>query len=121
MNVLNSSIVGLTIDESLRTDASDLTFITSNTSTSNCNCVGLGIIRAIDPLLKIFYILTPVSKTLLEKVNVLMHGDIPIPITMLLQGYPGYTVPYTTVMETEGQGASHMKTKHLGRKKYINR
>ena len=120
MNVLNAAIVGLAIDSSIKRDASDITFIQSSTSTPNHHCVGLGIIRAIDAASKTFYILTPVDAQTLKNVNIILHGSIEIPTILLSHGFSKIAVPYTTFMEAEGQGASFMKTKHLGRKRFAS-
>lgn len=47
-------------------------------------CVGLGIVRSIDVKKNLLYVLTPVSVSKLEKVDILLQGFVQIP-TVLLQ------------------------------------
>ncbi|GJW75342.1 polynucleotide 5'-hydroxyl-kinase NOL9 [Tanacetum coccineum] len=75
---LNATIVGLAVDSE---GAGDLP-----------RCVGLGIVRGIDTLRKVLYIITPVSPSVLEDVDVLLQGFIQIP-TCLLQ-VQGCVSPY---------------------------
>ncbi|PWA71590.1 Pre-mRNA cleavage complex II Clp1 [Artemisia annua] len=75
---LNATIVGLAVDSEV---AGDLP-----------RCVGLGIVRGIDTLRKVLYIITPVSPSALEDVDVLLQGFIQIP-TCLLQ-VQGCVSPY---------------------------
>ncbi|CAK9141415.1 unnamed protein product [Ilex paraguariensis] len=55
-------------------------------------CVGLGIVRGIDTLRHLLYVITPVPQNILEKVNLLLQGFIQIP-TCLLQ-VQGCISPY---------------------------
>ena len=56
---------------------------------NNCDktfsIISLGIIRNIDPVNKLFYILTPVPRDKLERVNLLQKGSLEIPTCLLLQ------------------------------------
>ncbi|KAK1564430.1 hypothetical protein Q3G72_003078 [Acer saccharum] len=83
---LNATIVGLAIS--------------SNSSENLPWCVGLGIVRGIDTLKNLLYVITPVSPSILEKVNVFLQGFIQIP-TNLLQ-VQGCISPYmsTNVLPT---------------------
>ncbi|XP_031261517.1 polynucleotide 5'-hydroxyl-kinase NOL9 [Pistacia vera] len=58
-------------------------------------CVGLGIVRGIDTLKGLLYVITPVPPSILEKVDLFLQGFIQIP-TCLLQ-VQGCTSPYISV------------------------
>ncbi|KAI7755958.1 hypothetical protein M8C21_025008 [Ambrosia artemisiifolia] len=75
---LNASIVGLAVN--------------SEGSEDPPRCVGLGIVRGIDTLRRVLYIITPVPLNVLEDVDVLLQGFIQIP-TCLLQ-VQGCVSPY---------------------------
>nr|XP_043636693.1 polynucleotide 5'-hydroxyl-kinase NOL9 [Erigeron canadensis]XP_043636694.1 polynucleotide 5'-hydroxyl-kinase NOL9 [Erigeron canadensis] len=75
---LNGTIVGLAVD--------------SEGSEHLPHCVGLGIVRGIDSLRRVLYIITPVPLNVLEDVDVLLQGFIQIP-TCLLQ-VQGCVSPY---------------------------
>ncbi|KAK9068658.1 hypothetical protein SSX86_012773 [Deinandra increscens subsp. villosa] len=75
---LNASIVGLAVD--------------SEGSGHLPRCVGLGIVRGIDTLRQVLYIITPVPQNVLEDVDLLLQGFIQIP-TCLLQVH-GCVSPY---------------------------
>ncbi|XP_015069994.1 polynucleotide 5'-hydroxyl-kinase NOL9 [Solanum pennellii] len=72
---LNATIVGLAVD-----------------SENFPDCMGLGIVRAIDTLKHVLYVLTPVPKSSLQKVDLLLQGFVEIP-TCLLQ-VQGCISPY---------------------------
>ncbi|KAG9443652.1 hypothetical protein H6P81_014992 [Aristolochia fimbriata] len=85
---LNATIVGLAVDRR-----------TSQESDGHAPwCVGLGIIRGVDMLKGLLYVITPVPLSLLDKVDLLLQGYIEIP-TCLLQ-VRGCVSPYmaTNVM-----------------------
>ncbi|XP_009631975.1 polynucleotide 5'-hydroxyl-kinase NOL9 isoform X1 [Nicotiana tabacum] len=75
---LNATIVGLAVD--------------SEYSESFPDCMGLGIVRAIDTLKHVLYVITPVPKSSMQKVDLLLQGFIQIP-TCLLQ-VQGCISPY---------------------------
>ncbi|KAF7806137.1 polynucleotide 5'-hydroxyl-kinase NOL9 [Senna tora] len=75
---LNASIVGLAID--------------SEESKKLPWCIGLGIVRGIDTFKGVFFVITPVPQSSLEKVNLFLRGYIQIP-TCLLQ-VQGFLSPY---------------------------
>ncbi|XP_023768224.1 polynucleotide 5'-hydroxyl-kinase NOL9 [Lactuca sativa] len=75
---LNASIVGLAVS---RQGSGNLP-----------QCVGLGIVRGVDTLRRVVYIITPVPQHLLEDVDLLLQGFIQIP-TCLLQ-VQGCVSPY---------------------------
>ncbi|KAL1531788.1 polynucleotide 5'-hydroxyl-kinase NOL9-like [Salvia divinorum] len=65
---LNASIVGLAI---------------SSVSKQLPQCVGLGIVRAIDTFKGLLYVITPVPPQILEDVDLLLQGFIQIPTSLL--------------------------------------
>ncbi|GAY38961.1 hypothetical protein CUMW_040710 [Citrus unshiu] len=75
---LNATIVGLAIS--------------SDASENLPHCVGLGIVRGIDTLKGLLYVITPVPPGILEKVDLFLLGFIQIP-TCLLQ-VQGCMSPY---------------------------
>ncbi|XP_071737475.1 polynucleotide 5'-hydroxyl-kinase NOL9 [Rutidosis leptorrhynchoides] len=75
---LNATIVGLAVD--------------SEGYGNLPRCVGLGIVRAVDTLKRVLYIITPVPQNVLEDVDLLLQGFIQIP-TCLLQ-VQGCISPY---------------------------
>ncbi|KAE8670783.1 Polynucleotide 5'-hydroxyl-kinase NOL9 [Hibiscus syriacus] len=77
---LNATIVGLAVSSE---ESEDLPW-----------CVGLGIVRGIDTLKGVLYVITPVLPSTLEKVNLFLQGFIQIP-TCLLQ-VTGCRSPYVT-------------------------
>ncbi|KAI3943925.1 hypothetical protein MKW92_025848 [Papaver armeniacum] len=79
---LNGSIVGLAVSSAKSSDSEHETPW----------CVGLGIVRGIDVSKGIFYVLTPVPLSILEKVDLFLQGLLQIP-TRLLQ-VPGCLSPY---------------------------
>jgi polynucleotide 5'-hydroxyl-kinase GRC3/NOL9 len=66
---LNATIVGLAVKS---TESEDLP-----------KCVGLGIVRAIDSLKEVLYVITPVPHSVLENVDLLLQGFIQIPSCLL--------------------------------------
>ncbi|KZV26532.1 hypothetical protein F511_18884 [Dorcoceras hygrometricum] len=75
---LNATIVGLAISSSVNEQLPQ--------------CVGLGIVRAVDPSKDMLYILTPVPQQTMDDVDLLLQGFIQIPICFLK--VPGYISPY---------------------------
>lgn len=75
---LNATVVGLAV--------------TTEGSESFPHCVGLGIVRGIDTIKGVLYVITPVPQNLLEKVDLLLQGYIQIP-SCLLQ-VQGCVAPY---------------------------
>ncbi|XP_033123660.1 polynucleotide 5'-hydroxyl-kinase NOL9-like [Anneissia japonica] len=95
---LNASIVGLcTLDSqqvAMATEDEEGYSLRILSSSPICECIGIGVIRGIDPVNEVFYILTPVAEQQLHNVNLLMGGTIPVPKQLLEQGQ-GDDVPYT--------------------------
>lgn len=81
---------------------------------STTTCYGLGIIRSIDPKQHRIYILTSLSKKMLQHVNSIVKGDLELPIDCMLDdrrsarygiaGVPWRKVPYLTEDTVQGMG-----------------
>ncbi|XP_041997864.1 polynucleotide 5'-hydroxyl-kinase NOL9-like [Salvia splendens] len=82
---LNATIVGMAI---------------SSVSEQLPQCVGLGIVRAVDTFKGVLYVITPVPPHILEDVDLLLQGFIQIPISLLQ--VQGCISPYlsTNVLST---------------------
>lgn len=83
---INASVVGLaesSSDQIYRREQCDNSpfFFANNPITE---CIGLGIIRNIDPLKRVLYVLTPLSLDALQRVNTLLKGNLEIPAALLL-------------------------------------
>ncbi|KAI8611895.1 Pre-mRNA cleavage complex II protein Clp1-domain-containing protein [Chytriomyces sp. MP71] len=116
---LNGSLVGLiedtvayisTKEDDLEIDCKDLRIIPSDLQIppQHQHCVGLGIVRGIDPVSRIFYVVTPVPADQLERVNLIVRGfGMEYPASMLTDGFENVrtTVPYATYTAAEGIGA----------------
>lgn len=75
---MNATIVGLAIS--------------SDVTEQLPQCVGLGLVRAIDPSKGMLYIITPVPQQTLEDVDLLLQGFIQIPTCFLK--VPVFTVSF---------------------------
>lgn len=91
MFLLNGAIIGLCKDNnSYLISKKEKKFIINNnlpiflSKNPVCECLGLGIIKHIDPINKLFYILTPISTFLLPYVNTFLIGDLNLPSSLLL-------------------------------------
>lgn len=81
-------------------------------------CVGFGIVRAIDQRSQTFYILTPVSFGVLQKVNLLLRAPMDLPASILADGESDTSkLPYTTLLFSDGVGAATSRNRHIQRKK----
>ncbi|KAJ3066261.1 Polynucleotide 5'-hydroxyl-kinase nol9, partial [Rhizoclosmatium hyalinum] len=86
------------------------------------NCVGLGIVRGIDPVSKLFYIVTPLHIDQIVNVNLILRGaGVEYPVSMMLDGFENVrtTVPYVTYTVAEGIGGMARKIRtNLQRRKH---
>jgi polynucleotide 5'-hydroxyl-kinase GRC3/NOL9 len=82
---LNGSVVGL-----CRRQSGDST----NSENHLLSCVGLGLIRAIDHVRQLFFIITPVAPEQLASVNVLSRGIISVPLEFYFRGVRSEGFPY---------------------------
>jgi hypothetical protein len=108
---LNGMIVGLCVsDEQLHTCRlpNELMIVPSSAQT-NANCIGLGLIRSIDPDSRSFYIISPVTRDL-DKVNLIIRGPMEIPSVFMEEG------AYTTFLFSFGAGAYKHRNRHIQRR-----
>jgi hypothetical protein len=82
---LNGSVVGL-----CRRESGDST----NSENHLLSCVGLGLIRAIDHVRQLFFVITPVAPEQLASVNVLSRGIISVPLEFYFRGVRSEGFPY---------------------------
>nr|XP_006820500.1 PREDICTED: polynucleotide 5'-hydroxyl-kinase NOL9-like [Saccoglossus kowalevskii] len=95
MYALNASVVALcTADKSQMVHKNDTNVPSFFEFTPISRCVGLGVIRGIDPKRKLFYMLTPVSSVELGHVTTFLKGDMTLPNDVLLQESYDTDVPY---------------------------
>ena len=76
------------------------------------DCVGLGIIRSIDPSTGHLYIITPVPLERLRLVNLIVRGETSLPPSLLFDPSAVVTTPYATFSELSGRigaGSAAMK------------
>ncbi|ORX49701.1 hypothetical protein BCR36DRAFT_353398 [Piromyces finnis] len=88
---------------------------------SRQQCVGIGIIRSIDPSSGKFYIITPVSQDALSRVNLIIRGaNYDLPSCIYMSGFETSKdeLPYCTFTLAEGIGSVEKRIRHtLQRKK----
>ncbi|KAH6589427.1 hypothetical protein BASA61_005616 [Batrachochytrium salamandrivorans] len=83
-------------------------------------CVGLGIIRSIDPQLGQFYVVSPVPSHVLSSVNLIVRSPgLELPMCLIINGYENTRthLPYTTYTPAEGVGAVFRRNRHLQRRR----
>ncbi|EDO26402.1 predicted protein, partial [Nematostella vectensis] len=75
---LNASIVGLAVSSSTKAsgDLEQSEVKVLHKAPHSLECLGLGIVRNVDPVNKLFYILTPVPLDVLKRVNILLKGNL---------------------------------------------
>lgn len=71
------------------------------------HCLGLGIVRSIDPQRGLLFVLTPVDAGRLKRVTTLVRGNIHVPTTML-----GDAGPYLVLDSETGGGAREMRSRN---------
>ncbi|KAL7540375.1 hypothetical protein ACHAXR_010053 [Thalassiosira sp. AJA248-18] len=118
LDSLNGSIVGLCS----KPDAYDVPLSSCNAGTGVpiLNCVGLGIIRSIDHIRRIFFVLTPVHPRLLENVTSFVGGNINLPLECVYRGVHSDSFPFLSfghTLTTASLGAEMMKSRNHSRGK----
>ena len=75
-------------------------------------CLGLGLVRAVDPAAKVLYVLTDVGAEELERVGALWVGRLQLPAALLQNGE--YHSPYLCrhAISAEGSGAAQIKARN---------
>jgi hypothetical protein len=84
LHALNGCVVGL-----CRRQSGDCT-----SENHLLSCVGLGLIRAIDRVRQLFFVITPVAPEQLVSVNVLSRGMISLPLEFYFRGVRSEGFPY---------------------------
>lgn len=80
-------------------------------------CIGLGIVRNIDPGRKLLYVLTPLTLDRLQQVNALLKGNIEIPAAIMLSTKQA-TAPYVSSefsFDVRGAGSRKVRPNLLRR------
>ncbi|XP_051947607.1 polynucleotide 5'-hydroxyl-kinase NOL9-like [Xyrauchen texanus] len=77
-----------------------------------CQCVGLGVLRGVDMARGLYFLITPVSPSILRHVNCLLLGEITLPKALLtMQLGAEVELPYITTdysFEVTGAGKLHV-------------
>jgi polynucleotide 5'-hydroxyl-kinase GRC3/NOL9 len=84
-------------------------------------CLGLAVVRAVDPVRQVLYVLTPVLPDVLQRCTTLCRGALELPSEMLLHGAGAGSLPYITLSfsSTSVKGAKNRSTRsNLNRKKF---
>ena len=104
---MNGSIVGLCYKSDSQSS------VLREDSISLNRCVGLGIIRSIDAINRIFYILSPVPREQLSGVNLLVKGRLHVPLECIYQGPYSQFFPYQTCDgHPSGTGSARLKSRN---------
>lgn len=90
------------------------------------HCLGLAIVRAIDPSEHALFMLTPEVRSTLNQVSGLVKGNIDMPVSCMLDHTQGQRtgiarvplrqVPYMTRDAIEGAGGSAMKIRRINKR-----
>mmetsp|Transcript_17186 Transcript_17186/g.37087 ORF Transcript_17186/g.37087 Transcript_17186/m.37087 type:complete len:979 (-) Transcript_17186:27-2963(-) len=125
LECLNGAIVGLCCSDDRREEDA------VSGPLSNCNndgagvpvldCVGLGIIRSIDHLRQVFFVLTPVHPRLLANVTSFVGGHVGLPLECVYRGVHSDSFPYLSCSGARhgvaaSLGAEVMKSRNHSRK-----
>ncbi|XP_063063938.1 polynucleotide 5'-hydroxyl-kinase NOL9 [Engraulis encrasicolus] len=106
----NASLVGLCcLDEKVAGGRGGPVLLSQ---TPICSCVGLGVLRGVDMIRGLYFLVTPVPPALLSRVNCLLLGEISLPkALMTTQGGVDGDLPYVTTdysFELTGAGKVHV-------------
>lgn len=130
LRAINGSLVGLIVSGiKINNRTNDVNFnndryitppnVISNMSirlgaTRPSPCVGLGIVRSIDPSNGRIYILTPIPLHVLKDVDLLLMGDIGTPVELIHDGscQKALQIPYLTVDSIKSTNAAVMKSRN---------
>ncbi|XP_076340828.1 polynucleotide 5'-hydroxyl-kinase NOL9 [Tachypleus tridentatus] len=92
---LNGSLVALCqVDSSQMKQPEDPSFPKLLPKTLVNECFGFGVVRAIDPVNKTFFIITPEPLSRLQKVNALLRGSVNLPEQILKEQECSVALPY---------------------------
>jgi len=119
LQALNSTVVGLCVAEDDLPGGETREDGLRVLAEAPCKeCLGLGLVRAIDAEAGIIFILTPIPPAVLQRVNLLVKGRMETP-TVLLGDDAALVVPYLAadvLSNNKGGGAKHARKNILRRK-----
>ncbi|XP_035230550.1 polynucleotide 5'-hydroxyl-kinase NOL9-like [Stegodyphus dumicola] len=97
LEALNGSIVALcNVDESLILESDIPGFQKTLKNEPENDCLGFGVVRAVDETNHLLFIITPLPLKELKNVNAIMKGNILLPQEVLLEQHIDYTaMPFT--------------------------
>eukprot|EP00850_Spirogloea_muscicola_P018399 SM000168S02598 [mRNA] locus=s168:116210:119879:+ [translate_table: standard] len=103
--ILNGSLVGLGV-------LAGTTMIDVSVETAMHTCLGIGLVRAVDPGRGELLIVTPLPLAELQRVDVLLHGRIEMPLALLHS--KEYQSPYLrhNSIAAEGTGSAATKSRN---------
>ncbi|KAJ1620061.1 hypothetical protein T492DRAFT_401103 [Pavlovales sp. CCMP2436] len=77
------------------------------------DCLGLGIVRAIDVARGELHILTPLPLAQLQRVNTVVRGNLQLPAALIIGGaQPMAAMPYLTAESVTAAGAASMRSRN---------
>lgn len=76
-------------------------------------CLGVGLIRAVDVAQRLFFIVSPLSLSVISRVNLLVRGNFPL-ASLVVDVVDPVQAPYvvTDVLASEGTGAAVMQSRN---------
>ncbi|KAL9181781.1 hypothetical protein ACHAXT_012124 [Thalassiosira profunda] len=112
LDCLNGSVVGLCC----RPDELDkpLSGCNAGTGVPVLTCLGLGILRSIDHMRRVFFVLTPVHPELLQNVTSFVGGNIALPLECIYRGVHSDSFPFLSCghgLTSAGLGGDAMKNR----------
>lgn len=108
LDSLNASLVGLCIQPSGENDT--LAPISNHT---HAPCVGIGLVRAVDPVNRLLYIVSPLPFDTISRVSLIIRGNLELEASKEHQIH-GRNIPFrvTGFLCDEGSGSAVMKSRH---------
>ncbi|XP_013788932.1 polynucleotide 5'-hydroxyl-kinase NOL9-like [Limulus polyphemus] len=98
---LNGSLVALCrVDSSQMKQPEDPSFPKLLPKTLVNECFGFGVVRAIDPVNKTFFIITPEPLSRLQKVNALLRGSVNLPEQIIKEQGCNVALPYVSKLQS---------------------
>ncbi|CAL1538995.1 unnamed protein product [Lymnaea stagnalis] len=98
LNAIDASVVALCVaDLSLAIKTNDELPLTFD-DMPICSCLGLGIVRGIDTAKGLLYIVTPLPKVSLRKMNTILKGSLTLPDQIIFKQKSSSPVPYVDAL-----------------------
>lgn len=120
---INASVVGLAkmkSDEMHRIgDDNNTPYFVEKSPVAEC--IGLGIVRNIDPARKLLYVLTPLPLDRLQQVNALLKGNIEIPAAIMLSTKQANAPYVSSEFSFDVRGAGSRKIRYNLLRKSLTR